>query len=80
MGPIRKFLRFVRPYRGAMAGGIACILVSLLFGLFVPYLVGEAVDDLGREVTWHKIIYYPLVILGVNFDERRFSVSCSGDC
>jgi ATP-binding cassette subfamily B protein len=37
------------------------------FGLFIPYMVGQAVDDLGREVTWNKVVYYPLVILGINF-------------
>jgi ATP-binding cassette, subfamily B, multidrug efflux pump len=50
-----------------MTIGILCILVSLVFGLLVPYLVGLAVDDLAVGVTWEKIIYYPLVILGVNF-------------
>src|SRR6478672_5005349 len=36
------------------------------FGLFIPYMVGQAVDDLGRQVTWQKVTYYPLVILGIN--------------
>ena len=67
MTPIRKFARFVTPYRRQMALGILCILISLAFGLLVPYLVGLAVDDLGAGITWNKIIYYPLVILGVNF-------------
>lgn len=67
MQPIRKFWRFVRPYKRSIAAGISCILVSMAFGLLVPYLVGMAVDDLTSEVTWNKIIFYPLVILGVNF-------------
>ena len=37
------------------------------FGLFVPYMVGAAVDDLALGVTWNKVLYYPLVILGINF-------------
>ena len=84
MDPIKKFARFVRPYKWRMAAGIACILVSLLFGLFVPYLVGMAVDDLAAEITWQKIIYYPLVILGVNamsgvflFLQRRILINTS---
>lgn len=67
MQPMRKFWRFVRPYKRSIAAGISCILVSMAFGLLVPYLVGMAVDDLTSEVTWNKIIFYPLVILGVNF-------------
>ena len=39
----------------------------MAFGLFIPYMVGKAVDDLGRGVTWNKVVYYPLVILGINF-------------
>ncbi len=67
MEQIRKFAVYFKPYRRQMIGGILCILVSLSFGLFVPHLIGQAIDDLGAEITWDKIIYYPLVILGVNF-------------
>lgn len=54
------------------------------FGLFVPYMVGQAVDDLAVAVTWDKIIYYPLVILGINamsgvflFLQRRLLINTS---
>ncbi len=86
MTPIRKFARFVRPYRWRIAGGIACILVSLCFGLLVPYLVGITVDALSRpeNITWQNIIYYPLLILGVNlmsgvflFLQRRILINTS---
>ena len=84
MDPIKKFARFVKPYKWRMAAGIICILVSLLFGLLVPSLVGMAVDDLGLGITWPKIIYYPLVILGVNamsgaflFLQRRILINTS---
>jgi ATP-binding cassette subfamily B protein len=84
MDPLKKFARFVKPYKWKMAVGIGCILVSLLFGLFVPYLVGMAVDDLTAGITWTKIIYYPLIILGVNamsgvflFLQRRILINTS---
>lgn len=84
MSPIRKFARFVRPYRQRIALGIACILISLCFGLLVPYLVGVAVDDLAAGISWEKVIYYPLVILGVNlmsgiflFLQRRILINTS---
>ncbi len=67
MHPLQKFSRYFSPYRWQIAGGILCILVSMIFGLAVPYLVGQAVDDLNAGLTWEKIIYYPLVILAVNF-------------
>ncbi len=84
MDPIKKFALFVKPYKWSMIAGIFFILVSLLFGLFVPYLVGLAVDDLSVEITWPKIIYYPLIILGVNamsgvflFLQRRVLINTS---
>ena len=51
-----------------MAVGVACILVSLAFGLLVPFLVGVTVDVLSvpENITWRNIVYYPLLILGVN--------------
>ncbi len=67
-----------------MIAGISFILFSLAFGLLVPYFVGKAVDDLSIEITWDKIIYYPLVILGVNlasgiflFLQRRILINAS---
>ena len=75
MEQLRKFARYFKPYKWTILAGIFFILVSMAFGLFIPYMVGKAVDDLGHEVTWNKVIYYPLVILGINSDERRVSLS-----
>ncbi len=69
-----------------MAAGIGCILVSLCFGLLVPYLVGVTVDLLSERenFTWRNIIYYALLILGVNlisgiflFLQRRILINTS---
>ena len=68
----KQLARYFSPYRWPIALGIACILVSMCFGLLVPYLVGMAIDDLGAEITWPKIIYYPLVILAANFGSGIF--------
>src|SRR5215204_587184 len=70
--PLRQFFRYLRPYKWQMIAGISFILVSLGFGLLVPYLVGRAVDDLTAGVTWQKVVYYPLVILAVNFGSGIF--------
>ncbi len=72
MEQLRKFAKYFAPYKGTMLLGILCILVSMAFGLFVPYMVGQAVDDLGRGVTREKAIYYPLVILAINFASGVF--------
>ncbi len=84
MEQLKKFARYFKPYKGTILAGIGCILVSMAFGLFVPYMVGKAVDDLGLGVTRDKIIYYPLVILGINamsgvflFLQRRLLINTS---
>src|SRR5687768_373241 len=84
MEQLRKFVPFIKPYRWTILAGIFFILCSMAFGLFVPYMVGRAVDDLGAEVTQGKIIYYPLVILGLSvtsgiflFLQRRLLINTS---
>ena len=84
MEQLRKFARYFKPYKRTIILGILCILVSMAFGLFVPYMVGQAVDDLGKGVTRDKVIYYPLVILGINlmsgvflFLQRRLLINTS---
>ena len=67
MEQLKKFARYFKPYKWSILAGIFFILCSMAFGLFIPYMVGQAVDDLGREVTWDKVVYYPLIILGINF-------------
>jgi ATP-binding cassette subfamily B multidrug efflux pump len=81
---LRKFARYFTPYKWAILSGIFFILVSMSFGLFIPYMIGKAVDDMGREVTWNKVVYYPLVILGINlmsgvflFLQRRLLINTS---
>ncbi|MEO5860363.1 MAG: ABC transporter ATP-binding protein [Pyrinomonadaceae bacterium] len=64
---LKQFARYFGPYGWSIGLGVACILVSMCFGLLVPYLVGMAVDDLAGAITWQKIVYYPLVILAANF-------------
>ena len=84
MEQLKKFARYFKPYRWTIAVGILCILCSLAFGLFIPYFVGRAVDDLGAGITREKIIFYPLVILGISlmsgvflFLQRRLLINTS---
>ncbi len=84
MEQLKKFARYFKPYKGTILLGILCILVSMAFGLFVPYMVGQAVDNLGKGITREKIIYYPLVILGISaisgvflFLQRRLLINTS---
>ena len=84
MDEIKKFARYFKPYKWNVVFGIFFILCSMAFGLLIPYLVGQAIDDLSRDVTWNKIIYYPSAILIVNllsgiflFWQRRLLIDTS---
>jgi len=84
MEQLKKFARYFKPYKWSILSGILFILASMAFGLFIPYMVGQAVDDMGRGVTWQKVTYYPLVILGINlmsgvflFLQRRLLINTS---
>ena len=84
MEELKKFARYFKPYKWHVIVGIVFILFSMAFGLLVPYLVGKAIDDLSADVTWNKIIYYTLVILGVSlvsgiflFWQRRLLINTS---
>ena len=45
MEELRKFARYFKPYKWHVVAGIFFILCSMAFGLYVPYLVGDAIDD-----------------------------------
>jgi ATP-binding cassette, subfamily B, multidrug efflux pump len=84
MGHLRQFARYLAPYRWTIAVGIFCILVSMAFGLLIPYIVGQAIDDLTVSVTREKVIYYPLLILAISllsgiflFLQRRLLINTS---
>ncbi|HKP68742.1 MAG TPA: ABC transporter ATP-binding protein [Pyrinomonadaceae bacterium] len=84
MDQFKKFLKYFKPYKWNILAGVLFILVSLSFGLLVPYFVGKAVDDLSNGLTWQKVVYYPVVILAVNaasgiflFLQRRFLINAS---
>ena len=84
MEQLRKFARYFKPYKWRIGAGVFFILCSMSFGLFIPYMVGAAIDDLGAGITRDKIIYYPLVILAISlmsgiflFLQRRLIINTS---
>ena len=84
MEEIKKFGKYFRPYKLHIIFGVLFIAVSMAFGLYVPHLVGQAIDDIGKEATRDKIIFYPLAILGISllsgiflFWQRRLLINAS---
>lgn len=84
MEQFRKFAKYFSRYKGHVALGILFILISMVFGLVVPYVVGIAIDDLNAGITLEKTIKYPLIILAINltagfflFWQRRLLINAS---
>src|ERR687885_1666812 len=72
MNDLRKFARYFRPYKKSLVTGILCILASVVIGLLIPLIVGQAVDDLLKGVTWGKLTRYSLIIIGVSLVSGAF--------
>src|ERR687885_297927 len=72
MNDLRKFARYFRPYKKSLVTGILCILASVVIGLLIPLIVGEAVDSLHSGVTWASLTRYSLIILGVSLVSGTF--------
>lgn len=55
MDDLKKFARYFRPYKLQLTIGIACIFASVVAGLFIPLIFGQAVDANWTKVTWTKL-------------------------
>jgi ATP-binding cassette subfamily B multidrug efflux pump len=52
---LKKFALHFRKYKAQLTLGIACIFASVTAGLFIPLIVGQAVDANWAEVSWSKL-------------------------
>ncbi len=89
MEEIRKFARYFTPYKWNVIFGIAFIFFGMLFGLYVPYLIGNAIDDIkislyNGSLNTTKISIHVFLILGVSaisavflFWQRRLLINAS---
>jgi len=72
MNELKKFVRYLKPYKWQFILGVLFILFSMGLGLLIPFFVGRAIDDLSQNITWEKIVYYPVLILSINFASGIF--------
>jgi len=72
MNDLRKFWRYFLPYKISLATGIACILGSVVFSLYIPLIVGQAVDANWSEVTWTRLTISALKVLGASIVSGAF--------
>ena len=55
MEDLKKFALYFRKYKLQLTVGIICIFGSTAFGLFIPFIVGQAIDENWTEISWTKL-------------------------
>ncbi len=84
MDDLRKFARYFLPYKVELAIGLACILASVVFNLYIPLIVGKAIDANWTQITWPRLTVSALKVLGASliggsflFLQRRILIGMS---
>src|SRR5438128_1215425 len=84
MDDLRKFGRYFLPYKLSLTVGIACILASVLFNLYIPIIVGRAVDANWTQISWSVLTLAAAKVLGASilsgsflFLQRRILIGMS---
>ena len=55
MEDLRKFALYFRKYKLQLTVGIICIFASTASGLFIPLIVGQAIDENWNEISWTQL-------------------------
>ena len=66
MDDLRKFGRYFLPYKASLTIGIICILASVVFNVYIPLIVGQALDANWTELSWSRLTISSLQILGAS--------------
>jgi ATP-binding cassette subfamily B protein len=84
MDDLRKFSRYFGKYKLQLTIGIACIFASVVVGLFIPLIVGRAVDANWHQVDWARLTIAAAKVLAASlvsgvflFLQRRILIGMS---
>jgi ATP-binding cassette subfamily B protein len=84
MDDLRKFAHYFGKYKLQLTVGIACILASVVAGLFIPLIVGQAVDANWTQISWSRLTVSAGKVLGASlvsglflFLQRRILIGMS---
>jgi ATP-binding cassette subfamily B multidrug efflux pump len=72
MDDLRKFGRYFAPYKVDLTIGIVCILASVVFNLYIPIIVGHAIDANWSQVSWSLLTISALKVLGASLISGTF--------
>lgn len=62
---LQQLREYLRPYHGDLALGTVALLLVNGLGTYIPLLVREAVDELGKVLTPERIMHYVWLILAL---------------
>jgi ATP-binding cassette subfamily B protein len=81
---LKKFALYFRKYKLQLTIGIVCIFASQAASLFLPYFVGQAVDENWNHVSWSRISLSAGKVVGASlingiflFLQRRILIGMS---
>src|SRR6476620_7275614 len=84
MDDLKNFARYFRPYKLSLIVGISCILCSVLFSVYVPLIVEQAIDANWTYVSVSRLTISALKVLGASilsgvflFLQRRILIGMS---
>ena len=66
MSDLKRFGLYFRPYQKMLWLGVVCIVISTVFGLVLPWLVGKTLDDLKAGADFKKLSYAALLMIGTS--------------
>jgi ATP-binding cassette, subfamily B, multidrug efflux pump len=69
---LRKFALYFRNYKPQLTLGIVCIFASVVAGLFIPLIVGRAVDANWAEVSWSRLTVSAAKVLAASLISGTF--------
>lgn len=62
---LSQLYSYLKPHRGSLLLGVFTLLTTNALGVAIPWLLAQAIDDLGRKLTSGGLLYYTLLILGL---------------
>ena len=84
MDDLKKFTRYLSPYKVELIIGILCIIAGVIFNLYIPLIVGNAIDENWTEISWRRLTISALKVLGASvlsgaflFLQRRILIGMS---
>ena len=72
MSDLKRFGLYFRPYQKMLWLGVVCIVISTVFGLVLPWLVGKTLDDLRAGADFKKLSYAALLMIGASLISGLF--------